>query len=248
MPGPIASSTRLGRQASASSPRSRARDVVRHVVMSSRTPSASGRIRCAVRWSSEKPGSVALASSAVRRSPARLGQDAPRSRRSGRARSRMAVWSISSSLDLEQLWPELEDPERRLAAGDDGVDAGAVIVRHGRSCHRSRAERHSLQVRQSRSHVDQVGERLLTELGSAVGNGFTSSSSPGPPRMGCVSPRRPRHGAAPPAHGRSIRRTGAKVTGAPSSVTAARRQRLVHDPVVLGLERERRRPHPSTAC
>jgi len=135
--------------------------------MSSRSASASRRTFWASRWSSQKPGSAALASSSERRSsrPARSKTPRGRGDPGGEVADGWLVHLAPCSHLLEQLWTELQDAERRLAAGDDGVHAGAIRIVRTWPAVAIAVEPCGITAGPTIALArDQVGERLVTEL------------------------------------------------------------------------------------
>ena len=135
--------------------------------MSSRSASASRRTFWASRWSSQKPGSDALASSSERRSsrPARSKTPRGRGDPGGEVADGRLVHLAPCSHLLEQLGSELQDAERRLAAGDDGVHAGAIRIVRTWPAVAIAVEPRGITAGPTIALArDQVGERLVTEL------------------------------------------------------------------------------------
>jgi hypothetical protein len=135
--------------------------------MSSRSASASRRTLCASRWSSQNPGSAALASSSERRRsrPARSKTPRGRGDPGGEVADGGLVHLAPCSHLLEQLWSELEDLERRLAARDDGVHAWAIRIVRTWPAVAVAVEPGGVTAAPTIALArDQIGERLVTEL------------------------------------------------------------------------------------
>jgi hypothetical protein len=100
------------------------------VSASPRRPSASRRTFCAARLSSQKPGSWVWASSSATRTALVSRSKVPRGRPDlfGQVADGGRVHLVPDPEILEQDWPQLDEPQGRLASGDDGVHAGAVPV------------------------------------------------------------------------------------------------------------------------
>src|SRR5574337_708148 len=101
-----------------------------HRANSSRKPSASRMTRRAPRVSSQKPGSMAWASSTLRRAALAGRSKTPRGRPDpfGQLADGTGVHLVAGPQILEQDRPHLDDAQGRLAPGHDGVHAGAVGV------------------------------------------------------------------------------------------------------------------------
>ena len=135
--------------------------------MSSRSASASRRTFWASRWSSQKPGSAPLPSRSARRRsrPARSKTPRGRGDPGGEVADGRLVHLAPCSHLLEQLRPELQDPERRLAAGDDGVHTGAIRIVRTWPAVAVAIEPGGVAAGPTIALArDQIGERLVTEL------------------------------------------------------------------------------------
>lgn len=135
--------------------------------MSSRSASASRRVFWASRWSSQKPGSAAVASSLARRRslPARSKTPRGRGDPGGEVADGWLVHLAPCSHLLEQLGSELQDAERRLAACDDGVHAWAIRIVRTWPAVAVAVEPGGVTAGPTIALArDQIGERLVTEL------------------------------------------------------------------------------------
>ena len=121
----------FGRGARRAASRSSARVLSSPQVVSSlRRPSASRMTFWAARPSSQNPGSWVSASSSATRAALASRSKMPRGRPDpfSQVADGGRVHLVPDPQILEQDWPQLDEPQRRLASGDDGVHARAVAV------------------------------------------------------------------------------------------------------------------------
>src|SRR6188768_1839408 len=142
----------------------------RHVATSSRRPSASRITFCAARWSDQKSGALASASSsstlaclASRSKPPR-GRVDPLSQIADLGRLHLASYlgAEREAIGLEQDRTELDDAQCSLAPGDDGVDTRTVSVVRADSAVAVAIERHGITAITTLALTrDQIHERIV---------------------------------------------------------------------------------------